>query len=609
MPIELVETRISPDLLDTIGKSFKFRHAGGIAEWLKNSLDNYIRLRSAGQERRTGGWPVLIDLIDGPTKHGPNLAVIDFGGTSLHDVDEFFLHWGSRGAATLGHRVLDQNLTGGHGNGGKFYMRQMWRDGARFLTYRDGLVTSLVVERRADGKSGYWERKDEVTDWRTAMALALPASEDLGDAERIANYLEQTDSSLVAELDRGERGFTAIVGRRAEQVLSSNDVVSGGRWDRQRLVDALRDTPQARRPIRELDIAVLANGLPIVGRLSEEELDLDPSWKVEPVVIPPQIVAASTSVKMDGAGILTLQKSSNPLAGRTKHRNAVTILDSNENPIAIYQVRELPLDGHSTLLDFIFGELKLDFPGVDDLVQNERDKLVRSPTADALLEWLGGEVWKRVAVAEATQQEKTERKELELASLLNDELNRHAKRFLEELQTQIFVDIIDDPTGGGPGSIHGDGKAAGGKGTGGEGSGGKKEVPGSTEQTRRPRFPQVLLSGYDADPAKDGEETKNLTDRHPPLEQDDVDKQNNVWWINTQHVFAKEAMRRGGAKGIPFRSYQLHMFRDVVQREALRYRQRREAELSLDRVENELSEMSNRFLGELPHKLIGDLLD
>ncbi len=37
-----IKTRISPDILDTIGKSFKFKHGKGIAEWLKNSLDQYL---------------------------------------------------------------------------------------------------------------------------------------------------------------------------------------------------------------------------------------------------------------------------------------------------------------------------------------------------------------------------------------------------------------------------------------------------------------------------------------------------------------------------------------------------------------------------------------
>jgi len=92
-----IETTISPDILDTIGKTYKFKHAKGVAEWLKNSLDNYLRLRELGKEPRNGNWPVFLCLLDAQSqKNGPNLAVIDFGGTTLENTEKFLLNWGSR---------------------------------------------------------------------------------------------------------------------------------------------------------------------------------------------------------------------------------------------------------------------------------------------------------------------------------------------------------------------------------------------------------------------------------------------------------------------------------------------------------------------------------
>jgi hypothetical protein len=122
------------------------------------------------------------------------------------------------------------------------------------------------------------------------------------------------------------------------------------------------------------------------------------------------------------------------------------------------------------------------------------------------------------------------------------------------------------------------------------------------------KFPEVLISGIDHDPARADGNTKHFTDRHPPLEQDDVDRSNSVWWINTAHPFAQEALSRGGARGNAFKTFQLFMFCEVVQRETLRVIQRREAELGIDRVENDLSEITNRFLAELPQDLVDDLL-
>src|SRR5687767_10088081 len=122
--LERIQTDISPDIIDTFGRQFRFRHGKGIAEWLKNSLDNYLRLRHGGQETLPGSWPVFLNLIDGERKRpGPNLVLIDFGGTTFENVRSFFLLWGAHAAATLGGAATGAAVTGGHGNGGKFYMR------------------------------------------------------------------------------------------------------------------------------------------------------------------------------------------------------------------------------------------------------------------------------------------------------------------------------------------------------------------------------------------------------------------------------------------------------------------------------------------------------
>lgn len=176
-----IETRISPDILDTIGKSFKFSHGKGIAEWLKNSLDQYLRLSERGTESTNGERPVIINLIDGKNqKMGPNLAVLDFGGTTHNNIVKFFLHWGDKSAATHGKKIADLSVTGGHGNGGKFYMREMWRDGARFATLRNGKATSVIVKKMDDGNTGEYEYENEDIEWREVLRRALSKDDNLG---------------------------------------------------------------------------------------------------------------------------------------------------------------------------------------------------------------------------------------------------------------------------------------------------------------------------------------------------------------------------------------------------------------------------------------------
>lgn len=132
-------------------------------------------------------------------------------------------------------------------------------------------------------------------------------------------------------------------------------------------------------------------------------------------------------------------------------------------------------------------------------------------------------------------------------------MNKHAQKFLQQIQAEILVNYVSDPTGGGLGSdgddTGGTKQGSGGKGKrdhgkgGGEGSGGDKETDGKEKKVNRSKYPRILLSGYDSDPAKDNLETKDLTDRHPPLHQDDVDRLYNVWWLNTSHPFADKAIK------------------------------------------------------------------
>jgi hypothetical protein len=611
---ERIKTVIHYDMLDTIGRQFRFKHAKGTAEWLKNSLDHYLRLHEAGAEPWSGQWPVLINLIDGGKGlPGPNLAVIDFGGASYDDVQHFLLHWGDRSAATHGH-TSTAHVTGGHGNGGKFYMREMWRDGARFLTWRDGKMTSLVVDKRADGTTGEWEAKDEPATWREALRAALPAYEGLRGGDEIITYLQTHQPRLLTELDAGRRGLTVVAGRRAVQV-SSSSAVCGRRWDAQRFVDELRDAAQARRPIMELAISILINGELRVPRLTPETVPEDPDWAEETVTLPGDLIPDDAPLPgFSSLGELRLKKAAIPLTGKRKDRNAVHIVDSVGNLIASYPIAELPLANRSPVLSFLHGDLHLTFTTVDNYVQNDRERLVDAPVTAAILAWVARRIEERVDAIESVERRQAQKRDLDVAAGLNDVLNKHARHFLQKLQDEIFVDLVDDPQDVVPG---GKGQGQGGRrGTGSDGGrendpGGRaalavaREEPRTKERARRTRFPRVLLSGRDEDPARAGTgESKILTERHPPLHQDDEDRRHNVWWINTMHPFAQAALKNGGPEGKAFRSCQLFMFRDVVAREALRMRQQRQAELDLGTIENELDDYSNRFLAELPEELL-----
>lgn len=614
-----IKTRISPDILDTIGKSFKFKHGKGVAEWLKNSLDQYLRSFEQGEETLAGNWPVFINLIDAPSQSkGPNLAVIDFGGTTHKKIEDFFLYWGDKTAASHGGTISSKSLTGGHGNGGKFYMREMWRDGARFLTWKNGKATSILVKKMDDSSTGLFEIENQEIKWRDAFDFALSSKENLGGAKDLIAHLETTSPNLVKELDAKARGFSVIVGKRAVQVLSAHDIVSGGKWKHQKLIDEIKDAQQARRPIRELSISVFVNGILQIERILPPSIEGDPEWADEVHSIPSDEVRGMEKQEKSECGVLRIQKSINQLTGGLRDLNSLYVLDDKGNPVGTYGMFELPFSSHSPLLSFIHAEVQLEFKELNDLITNDREKLVDSEVTRGILDWCVQIIWKKVEEIEKSLQKHKQKNDLEIAAKLNQSLNQHAQKFLQQIQSEILINYVSTPTGGGPGSggegSGGTKEGVGGKGTrtrgqgGGEGAGGDKEVEGKEKKVNRSQYPRILLSGYDLDPAKDYLETKELPDRLPPLYQGDDDRIYNVWWLNTSHPFAAKALKRGGPDGYAFKSHHLSMFRDMVQRESLRILQRREVELPLDRIENELDEISNKFLAELPWELVDTLL-
>jgi hypothetical protein len=396
-----ITTRISPDILDTIGKTFKFKHGKGIAEWLKNSLDQYLRLFEQGKESLHGNWPVYINLIDGSSQSkGPNFALIDFGGTTFNEIEGFFLYWGDKSAASHGKSILTKALTGGHGNGGKFYMREMWRDGSRFLTWKNGKATSIVIKKMDDGSTGLFEIEDKSIQWREAFEVALAPEEYLGGAKDLIAHLETKSPDLVRELDSQSRGLSVIVGRRAVQVHSAHDVVNGGKWKYQRLIDDIKDAQQARRPIRELTISVFVNGSIQIEKILPPVIEGDPDWLEETHILFARNIEGLKEHSGKECGTLKIQKSINQLTGDLKELNSIYLSDNKGNPVGAYGIFELPFTGHSPLLSFMNAELQLEFKDLNDLITNDREKLVDSAITKSILEWCAQKILDRVEAIE-----------------------------------------------------------------------------------------------------------------------------------------------------------------------------------------------------------------
>jgi hypothetical protein len=192
---------IDDAVLDLIGKEFKFAHAKGLAEWLKNSCDAYLRERTPDDQQF-----ILVRLTEDGIGRLSRIECIDFVGMAKKQIDEAFKRFFDPQAAKKGAKEAQIRTLGGHGNGGKFYMRQMFKT-SRAITYRDGKMN--VFGFNAKGEYGF---EDGFEDRRMPLHKAM---EEAG-IDRI-----NLPPDVIKALGEGETGFTVVLGeipgRKAER--------------------------------------------------------------------------------------------------------------------------------------------------------------------------------------------------------------------------------------------------------------------------------------------------------------------------------------------------------------------------------------------------------
>lgn len=104
-------------------------HEDGLPEWIKNSSDMYRR-----QDVVPAESVILLLLKDGSKSEPALVGCLDFGGMTTEDIEKKFRRWADPNAAGGG----DTAVEGGHGNGGKCYMTQMFSVYSLLHTVRDG---------------------------------------------------------------------------------------------------------------------------------------------------------------------------------------------------------------------------------------------------------------------------------------------------------------------------------------------------------------------------------------------------------------------------------------------------------------------------------------
>jgi len=282
----------------------------------------------------------------------------------------------------IGNRGLNKRVYGGHGNGGKFYMRQMFKT-SYFITYTDGKlnVFGFSKNKKYGFAQGYKNLEmSPLEAMNYANINTLPLTKD-----------------IIDKIKSGKIGFTVVRGIAPQGMI--NRIATSN------ICTNLKNHPQSRRLLERMHIGIIQDNFTYFDRLLPEKLEPKKDFE-EPITykIPSELKyfehGEEHTVKMSkenmNPGILTLRTSLEALErnGRYGDLNRIDLL-GEIGVLASYTMNELSRGILYPQTVFIYGDCicpVLEDKDVD-VVKNDRSKLVSEhPVTKALLLWLEDKV-------------------------------------------------------------------------------------------------------------------------------------------------------------------------------------------------------------------------
>jgi len=585
--IEVRKFVIDEAVLDLVGKQFKFDHAKGIAEWLKNSVDAYIRKNIQNDDQI-----IILRLFVNKNSRVERIEVVDFVGMTKEEIDNAFIRFFDPKAAKYGAQEINIKTLGGHGNGGKFYMRQMFKT-SRIITFRDGKLNIFGFNERK--QYGYEKGFENV-------------KYSLQEALRLANLTGlHLPAKIWKKLDSGETGFTVVKGTHPIKASSTEQL--------KKLTEKLLKNAQARRLIERKPIFLTLNEDTELLPLKVKKINPKKGFE-EPIVlrIPNKISIGIEDIEFikcdsDFVGELKLFTSEEPLIGNMSDLNTIDFI-GNFGVIASYKLHELGRYGFSNQLEFIYGECTVPILEQEeyDSISNDRQKFIDNKYSYAILNWVRERVDELAEKLDIAVKKQRKTKKLSNTSVFNEILNRWKNRFMEKLIAEVRA-------GEGPLGISGT-ELGGGKSRGGHGitkasselkSKSSGESGGSMNK-KQSKFPRVLISGRDSDPFEpESNEPFECDPRHPAVYQRKVDVENGIYWINTSKPLAEKILEKFGDESTKWRDYLFQRYVDIIIKETLKQLEKTAPMFTIDDINRHLDKIISDVL-DLAHQDLADFL-
>src|SRR3989338_1733471 len=153
-------------------------HKKGVPEWIKNSDDSYTR-HEEFSNTNFSDLPILINISK------KEITSLDFGGAATKIMIEHIPYYGSPDAATHSKVMISKSVSGGHGNGGKYYALSQFKE-CQIISYYLGKLTILRLTRQGD----YVDTDNEEVSPYTAISnigVKHPAT-DGENGEKVAGF-------------------------------------------------------------------------------------------------------------------------------------------------------------------------------------------------------------------------------------------------------------------------------------------------------------------------------------------------------------------------------------------------------------------------------------
>lgn len=487
-------------------------HKKGIPEWIKNSDDSYTR-HEDHESKDLEEAKIILNLDK------KEVVCLDFGGTEFKKIEEHLFYWGDPKAATQGKELMNKIVSGGHGNGGKYYALSQFKK-CKIINYYKGKLSVFEIKEDFD----YVKIEDEAVDpWEAIIEAGLNKW----------YYFEKQNKELFQKISKGELNFFCWrgLGPKDKTTLSNKRKVK-------LLLSSISNNLQSRSALRSRNIDALFEGRLLWPNMTPEEVDIDETFGIKEFALPNKLGEYKFNNYFNS--VLKIVLSKKHLIGEKSSFNILEINSFKKN-IAYYSIPDLMLDKglSKSLVAYI------DCPELKEYhcVSNDRVSLIEGDVTSIFLNWCRSkirEVLEELATKERKKEEKSQLDELrsfldniteEISELLEED-NIITPQFSVKGKDKAKVSVPTDKEGfGKEGKIKDKGK--------GKRKGGKENQEDNAENKKGKSKLRILLSNHDQDPLHSGQ-TYNMVERQQILEQRVQDVDHGIWWLNTQKRYIRK---------------------------------------------------------------------